>query len=322
MKIAVENKPLITVVVPSYNSPDLYLALDSVLAQDYGRIQLILIDDASSRFSQEETERFLREKCRDNIEECEVIVNEKNMGTAYSLNRALGQSKGTYIFYLAGDDCFFDSRVLSDWVGAFLESGAQVMTARRELYDENLREALGIEPTPKQIKQLKTLSPAELFEKISPANFIFGCCTARSAESFKKYGCYDERYRLVEDYSMNLQLLRKGVEIVFFDRVVVKYRGGGVSSAGRYNEAYENDMEAILENEILPFTKHPLKVRWKHWQWKREQKLGCRYQKLRGRWSDRKPMYVLIWFWYRLQHPWRTLRRLPVKLQKWFQKGA
>ena len=43
-----QAKPLITVIVPSYNSPDLYRTLRSVLSQDYPRIQLIVVDDGSS----------------------------------------------------------------------------------------------------------------------------------------------------------------------------------------------------------------------------------------------------------------------------------
>ena len=112
-------------IVPTYNSPDLYLALDSILAQDYGRIQLIVIDDASCSFSRDEAEKYLCDNCQDNIEEYSIIVNERNMGTTYSLNRALKESKGEFIFNLAGDDCFYDSRVLSDWVHAFLETGAE-----------------------------------------------------------------------------------------------------------------------------------------------------------------------------------------------------
>jgi glycosyltransferase involved in cell wall biosynthesis len=310
------------VIVPSYNSPDLYLALDSILAQDYGRIQLIVIDDASCSFSRDEAEKYLCDNCQDNIEEYSIIVNERNMGTTYSLNRALKESKGEFIFNLAGDDCFYDSRVLSDWVHAFLETGAEVMTARREVYDENLQVAYCTEPTPKQIKLLQSLSPEELFEEVSPINFIFGCCTARTAESIRKYGCYDERYRLVEDHSMNLSLLRRGVKIAFFNRVVVKYRGGGISSAGRYSEAYEKDVDAILENEILPYTKHPFRVRWKHWKWKRDQKLGARYSELRERWSGSRPMYALVWIWYRLHHPLRSIHRLCEKLNALFRKGV
>ena len=46
------DKPVITVLTLSYNSPSLEAAVDSVLAQDYDNIQLIIIDDHSERFDE------------------------------------------------------------------------------------------------------------------------------------------------------------------------------------------------------------------------------------------------------------------------------
>lgn len=313
--------PLVTVIVPSYNSPDLFRALRSVLSQDYGSIQLILIDDGSARFSRDETEQFLRENSGENIKESLVLVNPENQGTVRALNRALRECCGKYIFNLAGDDCYYDDRVLSEWVQAFEETGAQVMTARREVCDENLERVWSIQPTPRQIRQIQTLSPQKLFEKISPVNFIFGCCTARTAESFRKYGYYDERYRLVEDHSANLKLLRSGAEMVFFDRIVVKYRGGGASSAGRFNHIYEQDANAILEYEILPFTKHPTLVQWKYQQWKKNHEAERQYQLRLERWRDCKPMHRLVWLWYRVCHPWQAMCRISDKIKRTMRKG-
>lgn len=47
---------------------------------------------------------------------------------------------------------------------------------------------------------------------------------------FFKYGLYDEKYTLLEDYPRWIKLTEKGVNIVFWDHIVVKYRKGGVSS--------------------------------------------------------------------------------------------
>ena len=43
-----ESKALASVLIPSYNSPDLKRAVQSVLDQDYPKIEIILIDDCSS----------------------------------------------------------------------------------------------------------------------------------------------------------------------------------------------------------------------------------------------------------------------------------
>lgn len=311
-----QTKPLITVIVPSYNSPDLKRTLRSVLSQDYPRIQLIVADDASASFSGEETEAFLRESQTGNLEMLSVTVNPQNRGTVYTLNRALEQSRGEYIFNLAGDDCFADSRVLSDWVEAFQATGAQVMTAYRMAYDENLEQPIRKEPSPEQVQWIRQDPPRVLFEKIAQTNFIFGCCTARSAEAVRKYGLFDEYCRLVEDHPMNLKLLRQGEPIVFFDRVVVNYRDGGTSSPGKYNAVYAQDVDNILRSEVLPYTKDPEGMRRVYAQWKRDQRLLQKRAQYFQRYGSSGVMRLLIQVWYYLHHPWRTLRRIPAFIKK------
>lgn len=311
-----QNTPLATVIVPTYNSPDLFGTLLSILRQDYPRIQLVLIDDGSSEFCTTEVEAFIRQNGGDHLEDWQVIVNPENRGTVRTLNLALGCSKGDYIFNLAGDDCFYDEQVLSDWVEAFLATGAQVMTALRAVYDPKLETFSHVEPSNAQVAMLRSLSPQLLFEKIAGINFIFGCCTARTAKCVEKYGLFDEGYRLLEDHPMNLKLLRSGEPIVFFDRIVIKYRGGGTSSPIRYNAVYEKDVDRVMECDVLPYTKHPVRIRWQHYQWKREQRLLRRRAQLLAHYGNRGVMRGLIQVWYYLHHPWRTLCRLPGKIQK------
>ena len=313
--------PLATVIVPVYNSPDIYATLGSVLRQDYPRIQLIVVDDASESFSKEDVEAFLRRGGGKNLEQAQVFVNPQNQGTVRTLNQALRHAQGTYIFNLAGDDCFEDGSVLTDWVAAFIASGAQVMTAYRAIYDDRLENRLRIDPAPEQVRKIRQGSPAELFEELAKANFIFGCCTARTAESIRRYGLFDERYRLVEDHPMNLKLLRMGEPIVFFDRVVVKYRGGGASTPLRYNAAYAQDVDMILRHEVLPYTKHPWRRRWDHYQWKRDQRLLRRRAQLLARHGGSRAKALLIQVGYYLHHPWRTFRKLLTRVFKTAGKG-
>jgi glycosyltransferase involved in cell wall biosynthesis len=304
--------PLATVIVLSYNSPDLFATLRSVLEQDYPRLQLIVTDDGSEDFCRETVERFIRKYGAENLESAEILVNRENLGTVRTLNMGLMHSKGEYIFNLAGDDCFYDSRVICDWVEAFQTTGAQVMTALREIYDEQLLNPLRTEPTQEQIRKVREFTTEELFEELAATNFIFGCCTARTARSIEKYGLFDEQYRLIEDHPMNLRLLRMGERTVFFDRIVVKYRSGGASSPARYNAIYAQDVDCILRSEVLPYTKHQRRVRWDYYQWKRDQKLLLRRAQMLTNHSSR-PMFLLIQIWYYLHHPWRTLRRLPAR---------
>lgn len=312
----VDRKPLISVIIPSYNSPDLWGTLESLTQQDYPRIQPVLVDDGSRCFSVAETEQFLHSHNRGNLEQITVLQNAQNQGTVRTMNRALEHCRGEYIFNLAGDDCFEDGRVLSDWVEAFLDTGAQVMTAFRSVWDGELEHCLGTEPTPEQVRSLLEKTPEELFEELAKANYVFGSGTARSAESFRKYGYYDESYRLVEDHPAILKLLRQGEPIVFFDRTVVKCRTGGTSSAENYNETYARDVDRILTQEVLPYTKHPAAMKRAYAQWKREQRILKQRAGLFRRFGTGRAAKIFIGLWYYLHHPIRVVCKLPKKLLK------
>lgn len=309
-----EKLPLISVIVPTYNSPDLYGTLNSVITQDYPRMQLIVTDDASAFFSKEDTERYLQKNSKENLVEYLVIAHPSNLGTVRNLNRALEQCKGDIIFNLAGDDCFSDEKVLTDWVNAFLSTGAMVMTGYRAVYDEKLENFSHVEPTASQVEKIRTLSPEQLFEDIAATNYIFGCCTARTAQCVEKYGLFDERYRLLEDHPMNLKLLRMGERIEFFDRVVVKYRGGGCSSPLRYNAVYENDVNNVLTADVLPYTQKRIKMRCYFVNWKRKQRLLRRRSKLILRYGNRLFAKKIIDIWFYAHFPIAVLRKIVIKL--------
>ena len=310
------QKPLISVVIPTYNSPDLWGTLGSLTAQDYPHIQPVLVDDGSRNFDQEEAEAFLRSHNRGNLEQITVLRNPENRGTVFTMNRALSHCQGDYIFNLAGDDCFADAQVLSDWVAAFQQTGAQVMTAYRSIWDETLTHCFGTEPAADQVQSLREKTTDELFEELAKANFVFGSATARTAESFRKYGVYDEGYRLIEDHPAILKLLRLGEPIVFLDRTVVKCRTGGASSAVNYNEVYAQDVDRILTHEVLPHTKYPAAMKMAYFQWKREQSILKKRAKLFARFGTGTAARLMIGLWYYLHHPIRVICKLPEKLLK------
>lgn len=301
-----ENPVLATIITLSYNSPDLLGAIDSVLEQNYPRIEYVLVDDCSPAFPREDITNYIAQNNKGNLEKIQVLRNDKNYGVTYSFNLAIRNSSGKYIFNLAGDDQFADANVISDWVKAFEETGSLIMTAYCDRYDETLKTRLMRFPEEYQVKMIKRDSPQELFEKISVENFIFGCCTARSRACIEKYGFYNECYRMIEDHPMNLFLLRHGQKIAFFDRVVVKYRGGGISAVNHFNPIYEQEADSILRNEALPYSRNPQKLWKKYLVWKKRQTQRKKFEaKLSVARGPRARFFLRAQNWVR--HPIRTV---------------
>jgi alpha-1,3-rhamnosyltransferase len=94
---------LVTVVVPSYNHAQFVTqCIESVIAQDYANIELIIIDDGSTDHSVAVIESLLP-GCRQRFARFE-FRSRPNKGLAATLNDALSWAEGEYFSMLSSDD--------------------------------------------------------------------------------------------------------------------------------------------------------------------------------------------------------------------------
>ena len=303
----------VTVLTLSYNSPDLWCAIDSVMAQTYENIHYVLVDDCSKDFCKPEVERYIAERNRGNIT-ATVIVNEENQGITRSSNIGLKATDGEYIINLAGDDCFYDANVVADVVAEFEKTGAMVLTGYRSICDFTMVETGELQPTKYQVKKIKELTPTELFEEMAAANYVLGCCTSYRRSCMEQYGFYDETYRYLDDYTMNMKLLRNNVRISFFDRTYVKYRSSGVSSTTSSNNRYMDEADLVFANEIYPYSQDKKKAEknYRTWKLRREQdrEYAVKMENCKGNRGKR----MLTKGMYYLSHPKLLVSKLIEKI--------
>ncbi|WP_052710432.1 glycosyltransferase family 2 protein [Azospirillum thiophilum] len=92
--------PKVSVMMSCFNSAaTVERAAGSVLAQDIGDLELIIIDDASTDGSQAVIARLARRDPR-----VTVILNDANRGTYASKNRGIEQAKGAFLAFHDSDD--------------------------------------------------------------------------------------------------------------------------------------------------------------------------------------------------------------------------
>ncbi len=96
----VKKRPLISIIMPTYNTPERYLrkAIDSVIQQTYPRWELIIIDDASIS---KQTLSFLKKLNHPRIQ---VEYCNKNKGIAHTQNKGIKVARGEYVIFLDHDD--------------------------------------------------------------------------------------------------------------------------------------------------------------------------------------------------------------------------
>jgi len=91
------KEPLISVLIPTYNRPELLMrTLQSVLSQSYKNIEAVVVNDAGI-----DVDLFIRQF---NDPRIRYFQNEENKDLAGTRNVALKESRGDYICLLDDDD--------------------------------------------------------------------------------------------------------------------------------------------------------------------------------------------------------------------------
>ena len=255
------SKPLISVVILSYNNYRyFYEALDSLLQQDYPNIELILSNDGAADFDEQAIRQYLNQNKGSNVKNVIIRNNKQNLGTVKSINNAIKVAKGEYVNFFAADDAFYDTKVLSNFAHAFhnLPDDEYIVAAQLGMYDIYLDKLIKLFVDKTTIKFLKNASPLEAFNEMSTRCLVAAASTCYKKELFEKYGYFDERYKLVEDWSSALRFSRLGIKFNYFDFIAFKHRDGGISHGNvhgevKLNKSYEADILNIMKYEVKPY---------------------------------------------------------------------
>lgn len=123
------EKPLISILICCHNRRDyLKLTLESVLAQNYKPVEIIIVDDGST----DDTEGML-EAYKDKI----TYFKQEQQGIAAARNKACELSKGAYIAFQDDDDLMPPDRIVHEYDALQKYPQAIFATGYYELIDED-----------------------------------------------------------------------------------------------------------------------------------------------------------------------------------------
>jgi glycosyltransferase involved in cell wall biosynthesis len=114
------TSPLVSVIIPAYNA-DHYIrqTIESVLAQTYSHIEVLVVDDGSTDATPEIVEQFSHQDQR------VILLQQANAGVAAARNLAIAQSHGEFIAPLDADDIWYPQK-LEKQVNCFIQSDQAV----------------------------------------------------------------------------------------------------------------------------------------------------------------------------------------------------
>lgn len=219
------SMPLVSVIIITYNSSRHVLeTLESIKAQTWGNIQLIISDDASK----DDTVRICADWIKENrrrFQETKLITVEKNTGIAANCNRGIREVKGEWVKLIDGDDVLMDNCIADNLEYAWRFPEASFVISNVEEIDENsipmekktVNEGLLFFVRRQSVKeQLKAYARWPVF--LNSPTFFF------KSESINFIGFFDEEFKIYEDMPMVFKIIGLGAKIYYMNKPTVKYR--------------------------------------------------------------------------------------------------
>lgn len=248
--------PKISIITVCFNSEaTIRDTIESVVAQQYGNIEYIVIDGGSS-----DSTNNIIEEYQDSIN---YFVSEKDEGIYDAMNKGIRAATGDFVGILNSDDVF----AAHDSVGK-IASAIQHNDSVDAVYGDlvyvdrwNLDKVV-------RLYSSKFFRPWKMrFGFMLPHPTFY----ARS-DLFNKLGFYKTNYRVAADFELLSRFLQSGVSTVRIEGTLIKMREGGISSTGLWWRVHQNleivracKENGIYTNILLVSMKVPFKLASYFW---------------------------------------------------------
>jgi glycosyltransferase involved in cell wall biosynthesis len=185
--------PLVSVVIPVFNGERfLREAVESVLAQQYSSIEIIVVDDGSTDGTANVAQ---------SLPETVRYFYQTNQGPAAARNRGIEQAQGSLTAFADADDLWPADKLELQLPYLIKEPAVDIVLGR--------------------IQQVFLSEAQEIAEPAFSVNL--GSAIIRKSV-FERVGLFDETMRYSEDVDWFMRARESGAEIVTIDAVTLLYR--------------------------------------------------------------------------------------------------
>ncbi len=215
-----------SVLMSVYNETlhDIKLSLESILTQEYSDYELIIVVDNPGYVAAID---FLNKYAIDDGR-IKVVVNEKNMGLALSMNVAASYATGEYLLRMDSDDVCYPGRFQME-VDTIKNSEYDLICGNYTYIDEN---DAPIERT------VDVYTDRQIAKLLPLRNVIHHPTVIMKASLFNSVGGY-RNYDCAQDYDLWLRMLNAGCKFHMMPEPLIKYRirSTSITISKRYKQS-------------------------------------------------------------------------------------
>ncbi len=184
------KEPLISVMMPTYNNAKyISQAIESIYAQNYSNMEIIVVDDGST----DNTKEILKQ-----YKDIKYFYTE-HKGIPFARNIALENSKGEYIAFLDSDDYWLPNKLNTQMQYFKEHPDCEIVFTKYENFFEN-----------EHIKKSNRAIKEKEFEQRNKY-YLVTCLVTKNL--FTKCGRFGENFKTAEDVEFIHRLSSKGVKL-------------------------------------------------------------------------------------------------------------
>lgn len=198
----------ISIVTICYNSAKtIEDTIKSVLSQDYGNLDYVIIDGGST-----DSTMSIVNKYRDSIS---VVVSEKDRGISDAFNKGISRSTGNVICFINSDDIMLPGS---------LQAVADAFDGKHDIYSGNVL----LEDAVTGFKCREV--PSTDFPVVPLFRHVAHQGMFATPEAYAKFGGYDLNIRYPMDLEFLMRAYRLGAAFKRIDYDIACFRSGGATS--------------------------------------------------------------------------------------------
>ncbi|HHO42468.1 MAG TPA: glycosyltransferase, partial [Epsilonproteobacteria bacterium] len=226
-----EKLPLVSVAIITYNQKE-YLkeCIESVLAQDYENIEIVIADDCST----DGTQDMLKEYDKKYPNKFVLKLSDKNQGITKNSNLAHFACSGKYIAWMGGDDLMLSGKIRKQVEYMEENQECTICYHNLDVFQSDTNETL-------YYFNKKTKYEGDVYTSIKYGTFNGACSTMIRASKAPKNG-FNETIPVASDWLYWVETLHNGGTINYIDEVLGRYR--------RHDNNVTKKTSSITQNQI------------------------------------------------------------------------